>query len=179
MIQKIQALEIPNKGFATEVKVEVQDRFTTSEKAIIYYDFRDPSQTMEIPIFGSNEAIILPYKILSYYKINVTGEDKDFVAIDPKNAVTIFSRERPDVIIIKGIKLSLSSDDSYTACSMYSKDDYYDLYLDTDSLETASLLSETEDMNQIIEKAYYVSDGKIVRFWDGKGFDSKFLEMCK
>ena len=52
-------------------------------------------------------------------------------------------------------------------------------YLDTDDLTTATILSETEDMKFLVKGGYYVTDGEIVRYWDGNSFDFKFLETCK
>jgi hypothetical protein len=178
MIQKIQPFEVPNRGTATETKIEVQSRFTTGDKAVIYYDLRDPNGTT--PAFDSrtNQFVTLPYAILSRSLIRVTGEDRDTVVGDEKQAVNIFKRERGDVSVISGIKLALS-DSPDKVCGMYINGDVKTYYLDTEDLMSASLLSETEDMKSIVEKEYYVTDGKNIRYWTGKSFDGEYSGICK
>jgi hypothetical protein len=178
MIQKIQAFEIPGKGTATESKIEVQSRFTTGDKAVIYYDLRDPNGTT--PAFDSRiqDYVTLPYAILSRSLIRVTGEDREAVVGDEKQAVVIFKRERADVSVISGIKLALS-DNPDEICGMYTNGDVKNYYLDTEDLMSASLLSETEDMKSIVEKEYYVTDGKNIRYWTGKSFDGEYSGICK
>lgn len=179
MIQKIQAFEIPNKGTATEVKVEVQERFTTQEKAIIYYDLRDPNGTTQALSLSTQEYVTLPYSILSYQKIIATGEDLNGILADSKFALNIFSRERSDITIIKGIKLALSTKEPNDSCVLYQENTVQTFYLDTEGLEFATILSETEDMETLIGEECYVSDGKIIRYWNTKGFDEKFIQYCK
>jgi hypothetical protein len=98
MIQKIQAFAVVNRGTATEVKVEVQSRFTTRDRAVIYYDLRDPNGTT--PAFDSrtNQFVTLPYAILSRNKIVVTGEDRASAISDANLASNIIFRERTDVV---------------------------------------------------------------------------------
>lgn len=179
MIQKIQPLEIPERGIATESKVEVQSRFTNQNRAIIYYDLRDPNGTTPVLDLSTNQYVTLPYRILFYNKIIVTGEDKDLITQDEKQAIEIFKRERTDIkIIAGGIKLAIS-DDPKKACEIFNFGEIQTYYLDTDDLTTATILSETEDMKLLVIGGYYVTDGKTVRYWDGKSFDFKFLETCK
>lgn len=179
MIQKIQPLEIPERGIATESKVEVQSRFTNQNRAIIYYDLRDPNGTTPVLDLSTNQYVTLPYRILFYNKIIVTGEDKDLVTQDEKQAIEIFKRERTDIkIIAGGIKLVLDNDPS-KACEVYSNGEARTYYLDTEDLRSATMLYETEDMKSPVEGQYYVTDGVDVRYWDGKSFDFKFLETCK
>jgi hypothetical protein len=179
MIQKIQAYEVVGRGTASQVKVQVQSRFTTQDRAIIYYDLRDPNQTMDIFGISTGEVRTLPYRILSYQKIIVTGEDLAAVVGDEKQAVEILKRKRSDITLISGIKLALTDGEPNNACMLYRDDIVQNLYLDTEDLESATRLSETEDMKSPVEGQYYVSDGKIIRFWNGKILDSKFLEACK
>jgi hypothetical protein len=113
MIQKIQTFEVQGRGTATESKIEVQSRFTTQNKAIIYYDLRDPNGTT--PAFDSrnNTWVTLPYAILYRNKIIVTGADREAVVQDSKLALNILKRERSDisVIVSGGIKFALSERD--------------------------------------------------------------------
>lgn len=179
MIQKIQAFTVPNRGTATESKIEVQSRFTTPERAIIYYDLRDPNGTT--PAFDARigEWITLPYAILSRSRIIITGEDLTAVLADSKEAINIFKRERTDVSIIAGgIKLALNND-PFKACEGYSNGETRTYYLDTEDLRSATILSETEDLRILVEGAYYVTDGTNIRYWTGKSFDEKYLEICK
>jgi hypothetical protein len=179
MIQKIQAFEVPNRGTATQAKVEVQERFTTGDKAVIYYDLRNPNETTSAYDLRIQDYVTLPYTILSRTKIVVTGDDRAAAISDVKLASNIVFRERTDITAIRGIKLALTNRDPNDACMMYQEDNVQTLYLDTEDLTSATALSETEDMRALIEGAYYVSDGTSIRYWNGKGFDSKFSQLCK
>ncbi len=179
MIQKIEAFQIPGKGTATESKIEIQSRFTTGDKAVVYYDLRDPNGTTPAFDLRIQDYVTLPYAILSRYKIVLTGVDRDAVVEDEKQAVEIFKRERTDITVkIGGIELSLSNDPG-KACELYSNGGTRTYYLDTEDLMSASLLSETEDMETIVEGAYYITDGTDIRYWNGKGFDGKYSGICK
>lgn len=179
MIQKIEAFQIPGKGTATESKIEVQSRFTTADKTILYYDLRDPNGTTPALNLSTNQYVTLPYAILSRYKIILTGTDRDAVVADSKEAVNIFKRERTDITVkAGGIELALSNDPG-KACEGYSNGEARTYYLDTEDLASATMLYETEDMQTPIEGQYYVTDGVDVRFWDGKAFDEKYLSVCK
>lgn len=178
MIQKIQAFEIPGKGTATESKVEVQSRFTTGDKAVIYYDLRDPNGTTPAFDLRIQDYVTLPYAILSRSKIVVTGADRAAVIADSREATNILKRERTDISVISGIRLALSNDPG-KACEGYSNGEARTYYLDTEDLASATILSETEDMQTIIEGAYYVTDGTNIRYWTGKSFDQKYSGICK
>lgn len=179
MIQKIQAFEIPGRGTATESKIEVQSRFTTADRAILYYDLRDPNGTTPALNLSTNQYVTLPYAILSRYKIILTGTDRDAVVADSKEAVNIFKRERTDITVkAGGIELALSNDPG-KACEGYSNGEARTYYLDTEDLASATALSETEDMQTPVEGQYYVTDGVDVRYWTGKSFDEKYLSVCK
>ena len=179
MIQKIQPIEVPNRGTATETKIEIQTRFTTADKTVMYYDLRDPNGTTPAFDLTTNQFVTLPYAILSRYKIILTGDDRNAVVGDEKQAVEILKRERTDITIkAGGIKLALS-DNPDEVCGMYINGDVKTYYLDTEDLMSASLLSETEDMKSIVEKEYYVTDGKNIRFWAGKSFDGEYSGICK
>ena len=181
MIQKIQPFEIQNRGTATESKIEVQSRFNTQDRAIIYYDLRDPNGTE--PAFDSrtNEWVTLPYRILSYKKIIVTGADRELVIQDSKFALDIFKRERSDisVIVSGGIKFALSERDPYEACFMYTKDEVQNLFIDTKDFSTASIISTDDAFKEPLRGFYYISDGNIIRYWNGKELDPNYLEYCK
>jgi hypothetical protein len=98
MKEKIQPYTIPGKGTASEAKVEVQSRFTTQDKAVIYYDLRDKSQTSQVTNIVDRSVQTLPYKILSYQKIVVTGNDRAAAVSDVSLAVNIVFRERTDIV---------------------------------------------------------------------------------
>ena len=98
MIQKIQPYLIQGKGTATEAKVEVQSRYTTQDKAVIYYDLRDKSQTSSARVLATGAIVTLPYKVLSYQKIRVTGSDRAAAISDLSLASNIVFRERTDIV---------------------------------------------------------------------------------
>ena len=179
MIQKIQAFEIPGKGIATEAKLEVQSRFTTQDRAVLYYGLRDTTQTAIVTNVVDRSVQTLPYKIISYSKIRLTGEDRNAVVGDERQAVEILKRERTDITVkAGGIQLAIS-DDPNRACEGYSNGEARTYYLDTEDLRSATMLYETEDMKSPIEGQYYVTDGVDVRYWTGKSFDGKYSSICK
>jgi hypothetical protein len=180
MIQKIQTFEIQGRGTATESKIEVQSRFTTQNRAIIYYDLRDPNGTT--PAFDSrnNTWVTLPYAILYRNKIIVTGADRESVVQDSKLALDIFKRERSDisVVVSGGIKFALSERDPYESCFMYKEDKVQILFIDTEDLTTASIISTDEGLKELLNGFYYISDGTVMRYWNGKNLDPSYLEYC-
>lgn len=179
MIQKIEAFQIPGRGTATESKVEVQSRFTTGDKAVIYYDLRDPNGTTSAFDLRIQDYVTLPYAILSRSLIRVTGADRDAVVGDEKQAVEIFKRERTDITVkAGGIKLVISNDPG-KACNTYAEGGASNYFLDTEDLLSATMLYETEDMKSPVEGQYYVTDGVDVRFWNGKSFDKEYSGICK
>jgi hypothetical protein len=98
MKEKIEPYTIEGKGIATEALVEIQSRFTTQDKAVIYYDLRDTTQTSNVRVYTTGEILTLPYKILSYQKITVTGNDRTSIGADATFASNIVFRERTDVV---------------------------------------------------------------------------------
>jgi hypothetical protein len=98
MKEKIQPYEIVGKGIATEALIEIQSRYTTQDKAVIYYDLRDTTQTSNVRVYTTGEILTLPYKVISYQKITVTGDDRAAIGADAKFASNIVFRERTDVI---------------------------------------------------------------------------------
>jgi hypothetical protein len=98
MKEKIQPYEITGKGIATEALVEIQSRFTTEDKAVIYYDLRDTTQTSTARRLSNGEILTLPYKILSYQKITVTGNDRASIEADATFASNIVFRDRTDIV---------------------------------------------------------------------------------
>ena len=98
MKEKIQPYEIAGKGIAREALVEIQSRYTTQDKAVIYYDLRDTTQTSTARRLSTGEILTLPYKILSYQKITVTGNDRASIGADATFASNIVFRERGDVV---------------------------------------------------------------------------------
>jgi hypothetical protein len=100
MIHQIQAFEIVGKGTATELNIEVQSRFTTQDKAVIYYDLRDTTQTTDVRMLNTGEISTLPYKRIFYEKLTVTGDDRAAVVADSQSAINIVLRERTDITVI-------------------------------------------------------------------------------
>jgi len=180
MIQKIQAFEIQGRGIATESKIEVQSRFTTQDKAVIYYDLRDPNGTTPAFDLRSNTWVTLPYAILSRSKIIVTGADRESVVQDSKLALNILKRERSDisVIVSGGIKFALSERDPSEACLMYKEDKVQNLFIDTEDFSIASVISTDDAFKEPLRGFYYISDGNIIRYWNGKNLDPSYLEYC-
>lgn len=182
MIQKIQAFEVINRGTATEVKVEVQSRFTTGDRAVIYYDLRDPNGTTPALDLRTNQLVTLPYAILSRSKIITTGDDRAAAVSDSNLAVDIVFRERTDLVRkkkIRNILLGISFNDGKEACTnlLNGKTEAY--YIDNEDLSLATLLAGDESMKELVKDTVYIAGDSTIRYWKGDGFDQEFLEVCE
>ena len=182
MIQKIQPFEVPNRGTATQAKVEVQERFTTGDEAVIYYDLRDPDGTTPAYDLRIQDYVTLPYAILSRNKIVVTGEDRTSAVSDIKLASNIVFRERPDVVkksSSTAITVGISFSDGKEACMNLIKGKTKVVYIDNEDFSLATILAEDEDMKKIVKDAVYIASDSTIRYWKGEGFDQEFLEVCE
>jgi len=182
MIQKIQTFEVQGRGTATESKIEVQSRFTTQDKAVIYYDLRDPNGTT--PAFDSrnNTWVTLPYAILYRNKIIVTGADREAVVQDSKLATDIIFRERPDIVRkgkIKGILVGVSGRDPKEACQLYSEGLVKEFFIDNDDFTLATQFTSDIDMKEPVREPVYVAGDGFIRYWGGTKFDEYFIDVCE
>ena len=184
MKEKIQPYVIEGKGTATEAKVEVQTRLTTQNRAILYYDLRDPDGTTPAYDTRINQHVTLPYAILFRSKIVLTGDDRAAAIADATFASNIVFRERTDVIkdtgtntaiaLIAGISFSSAKE----ACIFFAKAKTKTFYIDNEDFALATLIAEDEEMQTPIAADAYISNGQIVRYWKGKSFDEEFLDAC-
>ena len=185
MKEKIQPVIIEGKGTASEALVEIQSRFTTQDKAVIYYDLRDTTQTSTMRRLSDGVILTRPYKILSYQKIIVTGDDRAAVLADSTFASNIVFRDRTDIVkdigtITKPTALvaAISFNSAKEACIFFSKGKTNTFYIDNEDFSKATLIAKDEEMKTPAEAPIYISDGTIVRYWKGKSFDEEFLDAC-
>jgi hypothetical protein len=185
MTEKIQSYTVPGKGIATEAKFEVQGRFTTQNRAILYYDLRDPNGTTTAYDKRINQYVTLPYAILFRSKIVLTGDDRAAVLADSTFASNIIFRDRTDIVKDEGpIKSStlliaaISYSDAKEACLFFAKGKTQTFYIDNEDFSKATLIAEDEEMKTPIKEIIYISDGSLVRYWKGKSFDEEFLDTC-
>lgn len=184
MKEKIQPILIEGKGTASEALFEIQSRFTTQDKAVIYYDLRDTTQTSTMRRLSDGVILTRPYKILSYQKIIVTGDDRAAILADATFASNIVFRDRTDIIkdtgtntaiaLIAGISFSSAKE----ACIFFAKAKTKTFYIDNEDFALATLIAEDEEMQTPIAADSYISNGQIVRYWKGKSFDEEFLDAC-
>ena len=184
MKEKIQPILIEGKGTASEALFEIQSRFTTQDKAVIYYDLRDTTQTSTMRRLSDGVILTRPYKILSYQKIIVTGDDRAAILADSTFASNIVFRDRTDIIKDTGTNTAIaliaaiSFNSAKEACIFFSKGKTKTFYIDNEDFSKATLIAEDEEMNTPAEAPIYISDGTIVRYWKGKSFDEEFLDAC-
>jgi hypothetical protein len=182
MKEKIQPYEIAGKGIATEALVEIQSRFTTQDKAVIYYDLRDETQTSTVRRLSDGAILTLPYKILSYQKITVTGDDRAAIGADATFASNILFRERPDVVkksSSTAITVGISFSDGKEACMNLVKGKTKVVYIDNEDFSLATLLAENESMQERVKDVIYIAGDSIIRYWKGESFDQEFLDFCE
>ena len=184
MKEKIQPILIEGKGTASEALFEIQSRFTTQDKAVIYYDLRDTTQTSTMRRLSDGVILTRPYKILSYQKIIVRGDDRASILADSTFASNIVFRDRTDIIKDTGTNTAIaliaaiSFNSAKEACIFFSKGKTKTFYIDNEDFSKATLIAEDEEMNTPAEAPIYISDGTIVRYWKGKSFDEEFLDAC-
>jgi hypothetical protein len=182
MKEKIEPYTIEGKGIATEALVEIQSRYTTQDKAVIYYDLRDKTQTMDVRIYATGEIVTLPYKIISYQKITVTGDDRAAIGADATFASNILFRERTDVVkrsSSTAIMAGISYGDPNQACKNFINGKTKVFYIDNEAFSLATLLAEDEGMTTGVKDAVYIAGDSIIRYWKGDGFDQEFLDFCE
>lgn len=182
MKEKIQPYEILGVGVATEALIEIQSRYTTQDRAVIYYDLRDKTQTMDVRVYATGEIITLPYKIISYQKITVSGNDRAEIGADAAFASNILFRERTDVIKFAtstAITVGISPGDPKEACMGLLKGKTKVFYIDNADFSLATLLAEDEGMTMGVKNAVYIAGDSIIRYWDGKSFNLEFLDFCE
>ena len=184
MKEKIQPILIEGKGTASEALFEIQSRFTTQDKAVIYYDLRDTTQTSTMRRLSDGVILTRPYKILSYQKIIVRGDDRASILADSTFASNIVFRDRTDIIKDTGTNTAIaliagiSFNSAKEACIFFSKGKTNTFYIDNEDFSKATLIAEDEEMKTPAEAPIYISDGTIVRYWKGKSFDEEFLDAC-
>ena len=181
MKEKIQPYEILGVGIATEALVEIQSRYTTQDKAVIYYDLRDKTQTSTVRRLSDGTILTLPYRVISYQKITVTGDDRAAIGADATFASNIVFRERTDVI--KGststaITVGISYGDPNEACKNFLNGKTKVFYIDNADFSLATLLAEDEGMTAVVKDAVYIAGDSIIRYWDGESFNQEFLDFC-
>ena len=181
MKEKIQPYTIEGKGTASEALVEIQSRYTTQDKAVIYYDLRDTTQTSTMRRLSDGVILTRPYKILSYQKITVTGNDRASIGADATFASNIVFRERTD--IVKGststaITVGISYGNPNEACKNFLNGKTKVFYIDNADFSLATLLAEDEGMTAVVKEAVYIAGDSMIRYWKGDSFDQKFLDVC-
>lgn len=185
MIQKIQAFTVEGKGIATEAKIEVQSRLTTQNRAILYYDLRDPNGTTQAYDSRINQIVTLPYAILFRSKVVLTGDDRAAAISDATLAKNIVFRDRTDIIkdtgtntaitLIAGISYSSAEE----ACLFFAKKKTNTFYIDNEDFALATLITEDGEMQTPLADDAYISNGQIVRYWFKGSFDQEFLKECR
>lgn len=95
------------------------------------------------------------------------------------DTVTINQATKLENALNSSVKLGLDENDPMNACSNHAYGMVKVLFIDAESLSEATRMAYSEDMKDLYQFPIYVSDGSAIRFWDGNGFDGKFLEWCK
>jgi hypothetical protein len=158
MTYNIQFLET-NAGTATQTEVQTQDRFTTADKAIIYYDLRNIESTTQADSIPSGNFITLPYAILFRSKIVVTGATFEELMAGVILPIDILLIERPDIRLRKRAVFIFND--------CFGKE-IGEFYLDNDDFSKAAFIYVDEDLKQPIEYEGKISDNTYVGFYSPK-----------
>lgn len=158
MTYNIQFLET-NAGTATQTEVQTQDRFTTADKAIVYYDLRNPDGTTQANSIPSGNFITLPYSILFRSKIVVTGATFEELMAGVILPIDILLIERPDIRLRK--RAVFIFDDCFGK-------EIGEFYLDNDDFSKAAFIYVDADLKQPIKYEGKISDNTYVGFYSPK-----------
>ena len=169
MTYQINSLETAG-GIATETEVQIQDRFTTGDQMIIYYDLRDPQGTTQVRGVPSNDYVTLPYSILSHGKITVTGSDFSELTAGNILPIDVVLLARPDIVIKRKIK-TLLFDDCFGR-------EIGEFYLDNDDLSRTSYIYLDPDLKQPLDYQGTVSDNMYIGAYSPKSGLQK-IAPCK
>jgi hypothetical protein len=168
MTYNIQFLET-NAGTATQVEVQTQDRFTTADKAIIYYDLRNIESTTQADSIPSGNFITLPYAILFRSKIVVTGATVEGLMAGTILPIDILLTERPDIRLRKRTVLLLN--DCFGT-------EIGEFYLDNEDFSKTAFIYVDADLKQRIKYEGKISDNTNVGYYSPKS-GLREINPCK
>ena len=149
-----------NSGLATQVEVQTQDRFTTADKAIVYYDLRNPDGTTQANSIPRGNFITLPYSILFRSKITVTGNDFSELMAGNIFPIDILLAARQDIRLKRRIKVLL-----YIDCF---SEQIGEFYLDNEDFSKASFIYLYPDLKELFEYEGKISDNTYTGYYSPK-----------
>lgn len=158
MTYQINSLETAG-GIATETEVQIQDRFTTGDQMIIYYDLRDPQGTTQVRGVPSNDYVTLPYSILSHHRILVVGGAFSELSAGNILPIDILLAKRPDIRLKK--RTVLLFDDCFGK-------ELGEFYLDNEDFSKASNIYIDEGLKEPIKYDGKISDNNYVGIYSSK-----------
>lgn len=147
-------------GLATQTEVQTQDRFTTADKAIIYYDLRNPNGTIQAQSIPNGDYANLPYSILFRSKIIVTGNDFSELMAGNIFPIDILLAARQDIRLKKRIKVLL-----YVDCF---SEQIGEFYLDNEDFSKASFIYLDPDLKDLFKYEGKISDNTYTGFYSSK-----------
>jgi hypothetical protein len=148
-----------NQGFAIQLLVELQENFTTSDRAMIYYHLRNSDNitlAFDIPANAYRE---LPYSILLQEKLIITGAAFQELMSGAKTALDIVLKRRPDIVLRK--RSVLLYDDCFGG-------EIGEFYLDNEDFSKASFIYADPDLTEIFKYEGKISDNAYVGFYSSK-----------
>jgi hypothetical protein len=168
MVYNIQYYET-NGGYATQLLVELQENFTTSDRGIIYYHLRNLDNSTQVFNMSIGDYSNLPYNIIFQEKIILEGTALAEVLSGIKKPLDIVLKKRPDIVISK--KGFLLFDDCFGK-------ELGEFYLDNEDFSKTSFIYTDEDLKKPIMYEGKISDNTSVGFYSPKS-GLQELSLCK
>lgn len=148
MNYQINALET-NGDFATDVEVQIQDRFTTGDYTFVYYDLRNYTNTTQAFFIDNQSYVTLPYGILYKERFKVEGQDFADLSAGNKLPIDLVLAKRPDIRLKK--RSTILFDDCFGK-------QIGEFYLDNDDFSKASGIYVDAELKQPLDYSGIVSD---------------------
>jgi hypothetical protein len=142
-----------NQGFAIQLLVELQENFTTSDRAMIYYHLRNSDNITLAFDIPANSYIELPYAILLQEKLIITGAAFQELMSGVKSALDIVLKKRPDIVLRK--RSVLLYDDCFGTL-------IGEFYLDNEDFSKASFIYADSDLKEPIMYDGRISDNTYI-----------------
>ena len=127
----------------------------------------------------SNMELFDEIKVLDEMIKDVIDEIYTSPDLTAYDTITINQSLGLNDILSKGMKFGIGFKGSSEACENYFEGNIKVFFIDSEEFIDASILSYSSNIKEVVKEKLYLSDGKNVRYWDGKSFDTKFLEYCK
>jgi hypothetical protein len=148
-----------SQGFAIQLLVELQENFTTADRAMVYYHLRNSDNITVAFDIPANAYRQLPYSILRQEKLIITGFAFQELMSGAKTALDIVLKRRPDIVLRK--RSVLLYDDCFGG-------EIGEFYLDNEDFSKASFIYADPDLTELFKYEGKISNNSYVGSYSPK-----------